>query len=142
MPLTAFWLIVFIALVAGEAATMGLTSIWFAVGALGGLLAASFGGPLWFQLVVFVVLSAAALATVRPIAARHFRPRHAATNADRVVGKSGLVTETIDNSRTQGQVKVLGQIWTARSEQDVVIPQGTQVRVLRIEGVKVFVEAE
>ena len=59
-----------------------------------------------------------------------------------MVGKSGLVTETIDNSRTQGQVKVLGQIWTARSEQDVVIPQGTQVRVLRIEGAKVFVEAE
>ena len=142
MPQTAFWLIVFIALVAGEAATVGLTLIWFAVGALGGLLAASFGGPFWFQLVVFVIISAAALAMVRPIAARHFQPRHSPTNADRVVGKSGLVTETIDNACAQGQVKVLGQVWTARSERDVVIPQGTQVKVLRIEGVKVFVEAE
>ena len=63
-----------------------------------------------------------------------------ATNADRVIGSTALVTETIDNAQAQGQVKVNGQVWSARSAQDIVIPAGTDVRVLRIEGVKVMVE--
>ena len=138
--MTAFWLIVFIALVAGEAVTVGLVCIWFAAGAVGGFLVAVLGGQFWFQLIVFAAVSALALALIRPAASRFFHPRRSPTNADRVVNQTAAVTEAIDNEAGTGQVNVLGQIWTARSELGVVIPAGSQVKVRRIEGVKVFVE--
>ena len=139
--MTAFWLIAFIALVAGEAVTVGLVCIWFAAGAVGGFLVAVLGGQFWFQLIVFAAVSALTLALVRPAASRFVHPRRSPTNADRVVNQTASVTETIDNEAGTGQINVLGQVWTARSELGVVIPAGTQVKVRRIEGVKVFVEA-
>ncbi len=138
--MTAFWLIAFIALVAGEAVTVGLVCIWFAAGAVGGFLVAVLGGQFWFQLIVFAAVSALTLALVRPAASRFVHPRRSPTNADRVVNQTAAVTEAIDNEAGTGQVNVLGQVWTARSELGVVIPAGTQVKVRRIEGVKVFVE--
>ena len=138
--MTAFWLIVFIALVAGEAATVGLVCIWFAAGALGAFVAACVGGPFWLQLIVFAAVSAAALALVRPAVSRLIHPRRSPTNADRVIGQAAVVTETVDNEAAAGQVKVMGQVWSARSQLGVVIPAGTQVKVRRIEGVKLFVE--
>ena len=138
---SAVWLIVLIVLVVGEAATVGLTFIWFAVGALGGLITAVLGGEIWMQVVVFLAVSALTLALVRPLAAQFLKTSRTPTNADRVIGKTAAVTQTIDNTSGTGQVNVSGQIWSARSEHDVVIPSGAEVRVLRIEGVKLFVEA-
>ena len=128
---STIWLIALVVLVIGEALTVGLTFIWFAVGALGGLIAA----------VLFLVLSGLSLALIRPFAARLLKTSRTPTNADRVIGKTAVVTEAIDNVEGKGQVNVSGQVWSARSEHDVVIPTGTEVRVLRIEGVKLFVEA-
>ena len=141
MGFKVFWLAAFIALSVGEAATVGLVCIWFAVGALGAFFAACAGAAFWLQLIVFAVVSALALALIRPLAARFLHTDRSPTNADRVVGQAGLVTETVDNGAGTGQVNVLGQTWTARSQLGVVIPAGVMVRVLRIEGVKVFVEA-
>lgn len=141
MGFKVFWLAVVIALCAGEAATVGLVCIWFAAGALGAFLVSLFGGHFWLQLIVFAAVSAAALALIRPAAARHVKPRRSPTNADRVIGQTATVTETVDNGAGTGQVSVLGQTWSARSELGVVIPAGTQVTIRRIEGVKVFVEA-
>ena len=139
---STIWLIMVVVLVAGEALTAGLTFIWFAVGALGGLIVSLFGGPTWLQVVLFLSLSALALALVRPVAAKLMQSGRVATNADRVIGKTAIVTEAIDNVAGKGQVSVAGQIWTARSERDVVIPKDAEVTVLRIEGVKVFVETK
>lgn len=141
MGFKVFWLAAMIALCAGEAATVGLVCIWFAAGALGAFLAACAGTQLWVQLIVFAVVSALTLALVRPAAERHVKPRRSPTNADRVLNQTAVVTEPVDNEAGTGQVSVLGQVWTARSELGVVIPAGAQVRVLRIEGVKVFVDA-
>lgn len=140
MGFKVFWLAAVIALCVGEAATVGLVCIWFAAGALGAFLAACVGAHFWIQLIVFAVVSTLALALIRPAAARHIRPRRSPTNADRVIGQTAVVTETVDNEAGTGQVNVLGQVWTARSELGVVIPAGTQTKVRRIEGVKVFVE--
>lgn len=140
MGFKVFWLAAVIALCAGEAATVGLVCIWFAAGALGAFLAACVGAPFWLQLIVFAVVSALALALVRPAAARFIHPRRSPTNADRVVGQTAVVTETVDNEAGTGQVNVLGQVWSARSQLSVVIPTGAQVKVQRIEGVKLFVE--
>ncbi len=138
---SAVWLILLVILVAGEAITVGLTFIWFAVGAVGGLLTAVLGGPIWLQVVVFLLLSALTLVLVRPAAARLLTPGLSPTNADRVLSQIALVTEEIDNIAETGQVKLFGQVWTARSENGEVIPVQTRVRILRIEGVKVFVKA-
>ena len=135
-----FWLAAFIVFAVGEAVTVGLVSVWFAVGALAALVATALGAGLWLQITVFLGVSALALALFKPLSTKFLKPKVSATNADRVIGSTALVTETIDNAQAQGQVKVNGQVWSARSAQDIVIPAGTDVRVLRIEGVKVMVE--
>ena len=137
----AFRLIALIVLLVGEAITIGLTFVWFAVGALGALIVSVLGGALWLQVVIFLALSGVTLALARPVFARFLKTSHAATNADRVIGQTAVVTEQIDNLSGTGQVNVAGQIWSALSAHDVVIPTVTEVRVLMISGVKVIVEA-
>ena len=135
-----FWLAAVIVFAIGEAVTVGLVSVWFAVGALAGLFATALGAGLWLQITVFLGVSALALALFKPLSSKLLKTKASATNADRVIGASALVTQSIDNTQAQGQVKVNGQVWSARSAQNVVIPAGTDVKVLRIEGVKVIVE--
>ena len=139
-PMSVVWLVAVILFIAGEAMTVGLTSVWFAVGALGALIASQLGGAIWLQIAAVLVLSAVTLFLARPLARRFLKPGYSATNADRVIGAEAVVTQEIDNLRAQGQVNVAGQTWTARSEDDSVLPEGTRVTVTRIEGVKVFVK--
>ncbi len=134
------WLVLLIVFAVGEAVTVGLTSIWFAAGALGALITSTLTENLLIQIIVFLALSLVTLLLVRPLARKYFIPRRVATNADRILGQEGIVTEDIDNLEAKGQVKVSGTVWSARSQRDEVpIPAGTRVRILRIEGVKVFV---
>lgn len=134
------WLVLLLAFAAGEAATVGLTSIWFAAGALAALIAALLGGAMWLQIALFLAVSLLCLAAVRPLARRHLNNQVEHTNADRAIGQEAQVTEDIDNIRGKGAVIIRGVTWTARSEDGSAIPAGTMVKVLRIEGVKVFVE--
>ncbi|MDD6160823.1 MAG: NfeD family protein [Oscillospiraceae bacterium] len=134
------WLALLILFAVGEAVSVGLTSIWFAAGSLVALVAALLGGPLWLQIVLFILVSALCLLAIRPLARKYLNNHVEATNADRVIGSDARVTEEIDNLRGKGAVVVGGITWTARSENDAVIPVGALVKVRRIEGVKVFVE--
>ena len=127
-----------------ELMTEGLVSVWFAVGSVGALLATLAGFGLTAQLVVFAVVSAAALAIGLPMV-RNWADRRRGptpTNLDRVLGGTGRVTEVIDNEIASGAVYVDGKTWTARSAAGEIIPQGTRVRIARMEGVKLFVEIE
>ena len=142
MPIPSIcWLAALVALLALEAATVGLVSLWFAVGSLCALLTSFFVGNIWVQFAVFLAVSFLCLVIIRPLAKKYADPRRVSTNADRVIGQTAVVTEQIDNLSGTGQVNVAGQIWSARSAHDVVIPKGTEVRVLKISGVKVIVEA-
>ena len=134
------WLVLLLLFAGAEAITVGLTTIWFAAGALCALIAALLGGPLWVQIALFLAASVLCLLAVRPLARRHLNSRVEATNADRVIGEQAQVTEDIDNIRGKGAVVIRGAVWTARSEDGSPVPAGSLVRVLRIEGVKVFVE--
>lgn len=140
MVLKLIWLGLLVLFTIGEAVSVGLTSIWFAAGALVALVVALLGGPLWLQIVLFIVVSALCLLAIRPLAQKHLNSKVEPTNADRVIGSEAKVTETIDNLQGTGSVNIGGIVWTARSENDDPIPAGTLVRVLRIEGVKVYVE--
>lgn len=141
-PMALFWLIVLIILAVAEAATVGLVCIWFAGGALAALIAAGVGAPIWLQIGLFLVVSAILLALLRPMLRKIVRPQRTATNADRHLGRTALVTEEINNLKETGAVKLDGVTWTARTEGEQVIPVGTRIMVLRIEGVKMIVAPE
>lgn len=134
------WLALLIIFAVAEAATVGLTSVWFAIGSLGALVCALAGGNIWLQLGIFIVLSLVCLVALRPLAKKYLNTRVEPTNADRVIGQEARVTQDIDNIQGTGAVTIGGVTWTARSEHDTPIPTGAMVRVLRIEGVKVMVE--
>lgn len=122
-----------------EAATAGLVSIWFVVGSVAALLAAAAGLSLLAQIVLFLVVSAAALAATRPLVRKLSTGKAVPTNADRVLGATGKVTETIDNENSSGAVYVDGKTWTARSADGAVIPAGEPVEITSMEGVKLIV---
>ena len=123
-----------------EAVTAGLVSIWFVAGSAAALIGALLGAGIGVQAALFIAVSAAALAVTRPLVRRYTAGKAVPTNADRVLGQTGKVTETIDNESAAGAVYVDGKTWTARSDDGSVIPAGTVVEILRMEGVKLFVK--
>ena len=140
MNLSIIWLIVLVVCLVVEVATLGLASIWFAGGALLALIIAMVGGPLWLQLLVFMVVSIVLLIFTRPIATKFFNQNRAKTNVESVVGKQAIVTVTIDNLKGQGQIVTNGMEWTARSIDDSTIEEGAVVVIEKIEGVKAIVK--
>ena len=132
------WLCAIVLFGVAEAVTAALVSIWFVGGAAAALLTAVLGGPLWLQTVVFLPVSAGIMLALRPLARKISRTA-VPTNLDRAIGSIARVTETIDNAVSTGTVYVDGKTWTARSSDGTVIPEGTGVRVERMEGVKLFV---
>ena len=123
-----------------EALTVGLTSIWFVLGSAAGLITAICGGAVWLQGTLFLLVSAVSLIATRPLVEKMMKKDRTATNADRVIGQEARVTEEVDNAASTGAVYIDGKTWTARSKSGAVIPAGSAVRVVHIEGVKLFVE--
>ncbi len=138
----AFWLIVIAALLVFELVTLGLTTIWFAFGGLIAMVIAAAGGSFAFQFGAFAVISLLAMALVRNIALEHFNKSRAKTNVDSLPGQKAIVTEKIDNVRSQGKAVLNGMEWTARSVSDSEIEEGAVVVVKRVSGVKLIVEKE
>jgi len=135
-----FWVAAIILFLVVEAATAGLACIWFALGGVAALLTAWLQGPIWLQIVWFLTVSVATLLLTRPLAKKFINAEKEATNADRCLGRTGIVTETIDNIAASGTVKLDGQVWTARSADGEVIAMGEQVTALEIQGVKLIVK--
>ena len=143
MGIIIFWAALMVTFLVLEFATAGLTSIWFALGALGALISAAVvPDPAvlwWLQVGIFLIISGLTVAFTRPLAKRYFSKDRTATNADRVLEMIGVVRETVDNTAGHGTVYVGGKLWTARSEGTDPIPEEAQVEILRIEGVKLIV---
>ncbi len=133
------WLILAVVFLITEAATVTMTSLWFAGGCLAALLVAAIGGGVGFQVAVCLAVSGTLLACLRPVAKKHFTPKLHRTNVDAIIGTQGYVTADIDNISATGTVKLGAMEWTARSISGHPIPKGTLVQVEKIEGVKVFV---
>lgn len=125
-----------------EGITVQLVSIWFLAGAVAGLISAFCGAPIYLQVIIWLAVSVVSLLATRPLVKKKINTQMQPTNSDRNIGRDATVIETIDNLKAKGQVKVDGQIWTARSENDQIIPQGTIVVVKRIDGVKLIVETK
>lgn len=116
-----------------------MVSIWFAAGSLVAAVAALLNASVWLQVLLFLVVSCVILALMWPFVKKFLNPGLKKTNIDSIIGSEGLVTTDIENITAQGQVKLGGMEWTARSTSGAPIPAGTRIRVDRIEGVKVFV---
>lgn len=136
---TFLWFALLVIFIAAEAATVNMVSAWFAAGALASLITALLGGKMWLQILVFLAVSAATLALLRPIAKKYFTPRITRTNVDALAGKTCLCITAIDNLTGSGQVKIGDVEWSARSATGEPIPAGEQVTIDRVEGVKVYV---
>ena len=136
------WLIVFVVMIIIEIITLGLSTIWFAGGALVAFLASLAGAGIPVQVVLFLVVSFLLLAVTRPIAVKYFNKDRTKTNAESLIGAVAVVQETIDNLQATGRVQVHGQEWAARSENDITIEPGTEVLVEEIHGVKLIVKSK
>ena len=135
------WLVAFVILIGIEAATMALTTIWFAGGAVFAFFAAVLGFSIQTQLVVFLIVSFILLLFTRPLAMRFVNRETVKTNVDGLIGRKAKVITKIDNNEPSGATVVDGQEWTARSMDDAVtIPVGTHVVIKEVRGVKLIVE--
>lgn len=135
------WLVLVIVLVVIEILTLGLTTIWFAGGALVALVIAVFGFSPAPQVIVFCIVSAILLFPTRPIAMKYFNKSRVKTNAESLIGKTAVVTQDIDNIQGVGEAVVDGMIWTARSLSEAQqLMKGEAVEIVRISGVKLIVK--
>lgn len=136
------WLAALVILLIAEALTLGLTTIWFAGGALIALVAALLGANVWVQLWIFLAVSLVLLIFTRPLALRYMNKSTLKTNVDSLAGEQGIVSETIDNLEATGKVKLNDVFWMARSEDGSIINEGTVVEIVRVDGVKLIVKVK
>ena len=139
MSMTTFCIIAMVVFLVIEAVTVGIVSVWFAIGALFAMVTAMLGANLWVQIAVFLVVSAVTLYFTRPLVKKYVNNKVEPTNADMLIGKECRVVETIDNLTGTGAVYVDGKTWTARTVDEEIIPEGQLVKAERIEGVKLIV---
>ena len=134
------WVAAMVAFAILELSTVNMVSIWFVGGSLAALIVQLLGGALWLQLTLFLVVAIVLLACLRPFVRKYVSPRRTATNVDMVLGREAYLTETVDNLRGTGTLKLDGKEWTVRSATGEILPSGMLVKVVKLEGVKLFVE--
>lgn len=140
---TMYWLIIFVVLLIIEIATMGLTTIWFAGGALAAFVMGIIGFGTVVQVVVFVAVSLILLVVTRPIALKYFNKERQKTNAESLIGQQALVLEEIDTLQARGLVEVNGQQWSAKTDDpEGIIKKSMVVTIDGIQGVKLIVRVK
>ena len=137
--MTIFWLVVVAVMLVIEIFTMGLTTIWFSLGAVAAAIAAALGAPLWVQILLFSVVSVLIMLLVRPFAMKVMDKNRTKTNIEEVIGEQAEVIEDIDNQRERGKVRYRGVEWMARSADGNKIAVGEMVTVESVAGVKLIV---
>lgn len=134
------WLCIIIVAIIVEAITMGLTTIWFAIGGIVAMLLGYMNASIPVQILAFIVISIVLLIYTRPIAVRWLKIGKERTNVDSLIGKTGIVTVAIEDLDAKGQVKVAGQIWSAKTINGESIDKDTVIKVIGIKGVKLIVQ--
>lgn len=134
------WLVAVFVFLVLELISMGLTTIWFAGGAVVAFVASLFGAPIPVQILLFIVTSVVLLIFTRPVVEKKLNNSRTKTNVEEIIGKEGKVTEAVDNFNQKGVVVINGLEWSARNgETDDIIPVGAKVIVKEVQGVKVMV---
>lgn len=135
------WLGIAVLLAIVEVSTTQLVSIWFVVGAVASAISTAFTDNITIQIMIFVLVSAICLVATRPFVKKITKNKKIGTNADSLIGKTGIITVEVNNTLAQGQINVNGQIWSARSTNDKqIISVKEKAKVKEISGVKLIVE--
>lgn len=135
-----FWMIAMWIFIIVEVVSPNLVSLWFALGSILALIAANYKLGFQWQMVIFLIVSIILLSLLRPIYIKYIKVRNIKTNVNALIGEEGFVTADINNIESKGLVRVKGQIWSARSQDEDIISSGTKIQVLKIEGVKLIVK--
>lgn len=138
--LMLIWLAGIIVFVILEAVTYQLVSIWFAIGALGGLIAEILGARFNIQMTVFIALSVILLLCLRPVSKRLIKNKRVNTNVDSLIGENVLITKEVNNTEGTGEGKINGMVWSVKSADGTVIPEGEIAEVEYVRGVRLVVK--
>lgn len=134
------WLIIAGVCLVIEIMTVGFLIFWFAIGALFAMIVSLFTDNLIIQTSVFVISSGIMIFATKPFVKKFVNTKNTIqTNVYSTIGKTGVVTKDIDSIHSLGQVKVDGEVWSAVGIDDMNIPQGTEVEIKEIKGVKAIV---
>ncbi len=134
-----WWMIAAGVFAIGEIATLGFFLGPIAIAAVAAAIVGLAGAGLAVQWIVFIAVSLASLLVLRPIAKRHLRtPAKLRTGTAALVGSPAVVLERVD--RDGGQVKLAGEVWTARAyDDDEAFEAGARVEVMKIDGATALV---
>ena len=134
------WLIIAGIFFIGEIATVGFLIFWFAIGSLVAMVASFFIDSIIIQTTIFVISSTILIFSTKPFVKKFVDVKKTNTNAFSIIGKNALVIKEINPIQAQGQIKINGEIWSAESDNNKIIPEGSEVEILQIRGVKTIVK--
>ncbi len=134
------WLIIAGLFFIGEIATVGFLIFWFGIGSLIAMVVSLFTSNIIIQTTVFVLSSTILIFATKPFVKKFADVKKTNTNVYSIIGKKALVIKTIDPIHSIGQIKLNGEVWTAESENNEVIEEGSEVEILEIKGVKAIVK--
>ena len=135
-----FWLIAAGVFFIIEMATIGFLVFWFGIGALLAMATSFITDNILIQALVFIITSTLLLIFTKPLVDKFIKiPKEVKTNAYSIIGKKGIVISKINNIEGVGQIKIDGEVWSAKSATDEDIPENTEVEIVEIDGVKAVV---
>lgn len=136
-----FWLIAAGIFFIIEMATIGFLVFWLGIGSLLAMVTSFITDSILIQVIVFVITSTLLLIFTRPLVNKFIKiPKEVKTNAYSIIGKKGIVVKEINNIEGDGQIKVDGEVWSAKSNEDEIIPKDTEIEIVDIDGVKAVVQ--
>lgn len=135
------WLIIAGLFFVGEIATVGFLIFWFGIGALIATIVSIFTTNIIIQTTVFLISSTILIFATKPFVKKFADVKKTNTNVYSIIGKKALVIKTIDPIHSVGQIKLNGEVWTAESDNQQIIEEGTEVEILEIKGVKAIVKS-
>lgn len=135
----SFWLIAAGIFFVIEMATVGFLIFWLGIGALLAMITSFITNSIIIQTIVFVVSSCILIPLTKPLADKFIGKKTVPTNSYSLINKHGIVLQDIDPIQGVGQVKVNGEIWSAKTEDESIIKKDTEIQVLKIDGVKLIV---
>lgn len=134
------WLIIAGLFFIGEIITVGFLVFWFGVGAIVAMIVSLFTSNIIIQTAAFVISSTILLFVTKPFVKKFVDIKPTNTNVFSIIGKKALVIKEINSVHSSGQIKINGEVWSAETENDEIIPAGSEVEIMRIKGVKAIVK--
>ena len=137
----ALWFLIFLILIIVEVLTINLSTVWFIIGSVFAFFSSFFTRNLNYQIIVFIVFTIISIILTKRFLTKVSKFKKINTNVDSIIGRTCLVTKDINNLLNQGEIVIDKNIWSALSKDDnVIIREGTKVKICDIKGVKVIVE--